>query len=81
MTRKEAQLAANEARELLVALLKVTRGLGLSPEHTAAAILDALTSVPKAPYWFAALAHLNADGVWMLQPKNTVVDAPPRLHS
>jgi hypothetical protein len=78
MTRDEAKKLADEARELLVALFRVTRSLGLSPEHTAAAVLDALTSCPKAPHWWAALARLHVDGERMLQPPK---DPQRRLHS
>jgi hypothetical protein len=78
MTKDEAETAANEATALLAALIKVTRGLGLTPEQTAAAVLDALTSIPKVPYWFAALAQLHADGIRMLQPPK---EPQRRLHS
>jgi hypothetical protein len=80
MTRDEAEKAAKEATELIAALIKVARDLRLNPTQTAQAVLDALTGCPKSPHWRAALARLNAEGVTMLQPKNTVVP-PPRLHS
>jgi len=70
--------AAREALELITALLQVARDLALTPEQTAAAVLDAVTECPRAPQWWAALARLHADGIWML-PART--DAPPRLHS
>jgi hypothetical protein len=74
----ETEKAAQEAMGLLTALIKVTRGLGLTPEQTAAAVLDALTLCPRAPKWWAALARLHADGIRMLPGK---ADAPPRFHS
>jgi hypothetical protein len=77
MTRDEAKKSANEARELLVALFRITQSLGLTPEHTAAAVLDLFTSTPKAPHWWAALARLHVDGERMLQPPKET----RRLHS
>jgi hypothetical protein len=78
----ETEKVAQEAVELLTALIKVTRGLGLSPEQTAAAVLDALTACPRAPHWWTALASLRTAGVTMLKPATTGrADAPPRLHS
>jgi hypothetical protein len=76
--RDEAKQAANEAKELLIALFRVTQLLRLSPEHTACAVLDLFTSTPKAPHWWAALARLHVDGEQMLQPPK---DPQRRLHS
>jgi hypothetical protein len=82
MTKDEAETAANEATALLAALIKVTRGLGLAPEQTAAAVLDALIGCPRAPHWWRALECLNRAGIRLLKPATTgKVDAPPRLHS
>jgi hypothetical protein len=77
----ETEKAAQEAVELLTALFKVTRELGLSPEQEAAAVLDSLTACPRAPHWWDALTSLRTAGITMLKPTTTGKALPRRLHS
>jgi hypothetical protein len=81
MTRREVEKAAEEAVELVAAVITVAHDLSLSPRQTAAAVLDAIAACPRAPHWWAALARLHADGVTMLKKPTEVANAPPRLHS
>jgi hypothetical protein len=71
MTKDEAERAANEAAELIAAVIRVAHDLDLTSGQTARAVLDSLMACPKTPYWWDALACLEEAGIKMLVPTTT----------